>query len=251
MNSIYNNVVKKLYSEPELYFGEFKDYKDDEFFWSCIVDQYKPKSILEVGIGNGRLAGLLHDMVSKYDGIDFSKEIVKYCKKNKKFDNTSFYYGDFKTKRLNKKYDLIILPFNVINHFYTYEDITSLFNNIRNHCKKNTIIIIDTINPTVNDLIDNENFVKTNSFIMNGQCIEVFENRKYDIINSTCIYTKRYVVDGTIINESVLPNRIFLHQELEMIIKSNRFKIEKIYGDYNLEDYKNNSRKQIYVIRSK
>ncbi len=251
MKTDYNKLIKELYSEPELYINEFKDYKDDIHFWSKIVNKYKPSSILEVGIGNGRLIELLHDKVKEYHGLDFSKKIIDYCREKFNYSNVSLYNKDFKKFSSNKTYDLIIFPFNVINNFYDKDDINLCFNSLKKLCNKNTRIVIDTINPTMNDLLDTDNYIKTNEFNLDNNTIEIYENKKFDIINLTCIYKKRYVCNGEIIKEYILPNRIFFHQELMTIIDAYGFEIVDLYGDYNLEKFNNRSRKQIFILRRK
>ena len=251
MKNDYNKLIKKLYSVPKLYINEFKNYKDDIYFWPKIIDNYNSKKILEVGIGNGRLIELLHNKVNLYDGVDFSKEIIKYCNKKYKYENVKLYNSDFKTFSVNKKYDLIIFPFNVINNFYNEKDIKLCFNNLKKLCKKNTKIVIDTINPTIDDLIDINNYIKTNEFNIGNEIIELYESKKFDIINSTCIYQKKYVCNGKTIKECKLPNRIFFHQEMLDIIEAYDFEIIDLYGDYNLEKFNKTSRKQIFVIRRK
>ncbi len=251
MKTDYNKLIKELYSEPELYINEFKDYKDDIHFWSKIVDKYKPSSILEVGIGNGRLIELLHDKVKEYHGLDFSKKIIDYCREKFNYSNVSLYNKDFKKFSSNKTYDLIIFPFNVINNFYSKDDIKKCFNNLKKICNKNTRIVVDTINPTINDLLDSKGYIKTNEFKIGNKTIELFEDKKFDIINLTCIYKKKYTSGGELIKEYTLPNRIFFHQELMTLIDAYGFEVEELYGDYSLEKFDKTSRKQIFVIRRK
>lgn len=251
MKNDYNRLIKNLYSEPEMYIDEFKNYKDDIYFWPKIIDKYNTNKILEVGIGNGRLIELLHDKVKEYDGVDFSKKIIDYCNKKFNYSNINLYNSDFKNFSSNKTYDLIIFPFNVINNFYNKEDIKLCFNNLKKLCDINTKIVIDTINPTLNDLLDSEDYIKTNDFEINNKKIELFENKKFDIINLTCIYKKKYVCDGKIIKKYTLPNRIFFHQEIMTLFEAYGFEIVDLYGDYNLEKFDKTSRKQIFVIRRK
>ena len=251
MKNDYNKLIKKLYSTPNLYINEFQNYKDDMYFWPQIINHYNSKKILEVGIGNGRLIKLLHDKVDLYDGVDFSKEIIEYCNKKYNYKNVKLYNSDFKTFLVNKTYDLIIFPFNVINNFYDEDDIKLCFNNLKKLCNKDTKVVIDTINPTINDLLDVSDYIKTNEFNMKNKMIELYESRKFDIINLTCIYQKKYVCNGETIKEYVLPNRIFFHQEIINIFEAYGFEIIDLYGDYNLEKFDKTSRKQIFVIRRK
>ena len=251
-NNYYNECIKKLYDNPEFYINEFINYKDDIYFWPKIIQMFKPRKVLEIGIGNGRLINLLHELVDIYDGIDFSSELVNYCTEKYNYRNVNIYNQDLKKSSLNDKYDLIILPFNVINNFYSEKDIADALNNIKKMCNENTIVVIDTINPKINDLIDRKEFIKTNLFYINGQLVSVFENKIFDNVNCTCIYGKRYINEnGKVLKESVLPNRIFFYTELMLLLKHYGFDIIDIYGDYNFEQISNWSRKQILVIRRK
>lgn len=248
----YNKYIQELYDNPKLYINEFMDYKDDIYFWPKIIKIYKPKNVLEIGIGNGRLINILHEYVEKYDGIDLSSELVDYCRKKYNYNNVSLYNQNLKKCRLNNIYDLIILPFNVINNFYSEDDIYDAFNNIKKMSNKNTIIVIDTINPKIEDLSDRKKFIKTNEFNMDGEKILVFENKKYNSTDSICIYKKRYINSKKmVIKESILPSRIFFYSELRLLIEHYGFEIIDIYGDYNFEKISNLSRKQIFVIRRK
>lgn len=249
--SDYNIDIKKLYDNPELYIAEFSDYKDDIYFWKKIVLDIAPKSMLEIGIGNGRLINLLHDKVDEYDGIDFSKKLINYCRKKYKYSNVRLYCQDIKNFKNDKKYDLIILPFNVINNFYTKSDLDKLFCSIKNLCNKNTIIIIDTINPTISDLISRDKYLKTNEFNYKNYIIKVYENKKFDNLNMTCIYHKIYKTNNNIVNEAILPNRIFFNQELNLMLDYYGFVIINQYGDYNFEPLNQDSRKQLLLLRRK
>ena len=251
MQSNYNKLIKELYLDSNLYVNEFENYTDDIYFWEKLIKKYKPKSILEVGVGNGRLIALLHNYVEEYDGVDFSQEIINYCNENFKFENVKLYNNDFKNFSINKTYDLIIFPFNVINNFYNEQDIKQCFNILKKLCNENTKIIIDTINPTINDLLDANDYIKTNEFNIKTKKIEVFENKKFDIINSTVLYRKRYLCGGEIIKEYMLPNRIFFHQELLLILDCYGYNVVDLYGDYNFEKFNKRSRKQIFIFRRK
>lgn len=115
MNHNYNYHIQHIYKNPKLYIYEFKNYKDDIYFWLKIINSYRPKTILEIEIGNGRIINLLHGMVKEYDGIDFSVGVINYCKRKFNYNNVHLYHQDLKKCKLNKTYDLIILPYNKLD----------------------------------------------------------------------------------------------------------------------------------------
>lgn len=77
------------------------------------------KTVLEVGCGKGiypiKLKHLFLNM--EYEGLDFGKPAIEYCKKNSKF---KFIQADFIKMDLNKKYDLVF-SHAVIDHVYNIE----------------------------------------------------------------------------------------------------------------------------------
>lgn len=250
MKQNYNDQVKQVYEETDFYINEFQKYKDDIYFWMKLVDKLNPKSILEIGIGNGRLIKLLHNKTEKYDGLDFSKTIIEHCKKSVKYKNATFYHQDLKEATIDYKYDLIILPFNVINNFYTKDDLDKAFKNIKKMCHESTFIVIDTINPKLTDLISS-GYRKTNIFEYNDEIITVYESKSFDETSLTCMYTKQYRNGNKTIYQCILPNRIFFHPELLLLLDYYGFKIIDKYGDYNFETYTEKSRKQIFVVEGK
>ncbi len=245
----YVEEIKRVYSYIEIYESEFSDYKDDIYFWSNIVKEYKPKVLLEVGIGFGRIIDLLYDKVEEYIGIDISKEVIEYCNKKYNHSNIHLYNKDIRKSSINKKVDMIILPFNVINNFYTKEDFNKLFKNLKKMSHSNTVIIIDTFNPNNEYLKKSKKYKVTHDFKLNGKTINVWEKHEYDSINKTNIYHKKFEENGNILVEYILPNRIIFPDELRNIIKTNGFEIITEYGDYNKEEMKEESRKYIVVFR--
>ena len=150
--------IEILYNNPNLYNVEFKEYKDDIYFWPQILKDYNPKTLIEIGCGTGRVAKLVAPLVKKYTGLDFSKEFIKYFKENNKSiimkNNINLVNQDMKAIHINYKYDMIILPFNVFVYLYTNEDAKSFFSGIEKISKKNTIVIIDLANNHDDDLLN-------------------------------------------------------------------------------------------------
>jgi len=247
----YNKEMEKIYNNPKLYINEFANYKDDIYFWPKIIDMYKPNSILEVGIGNGRLINILHNKVKIYDGVDFSHELINYCKEKFINTNVTLYDKNFKEFRPSKKYDLIIFPFNVLNHFYDENDLKDFFTTLNKISTNNTIFIIDTINPKLENIKDNYQYKKTNTFFIRNDEITLYEKNKFNSLNSINVYYKRYILNNKIIQDMILPFRVFFKTELTLLFKYNDLEILNEYGDYNFEELNKKSRKMIFVLRRK
>ena len=144
--------IKNIYDNNFIYNNEFANYDDDFSFWIHWIKKIKPARVLEIGIGNGRLIKLLSNTVSQYDGLDISQNII-----NKFIEKNSWYKGnlfnqDMKDININTIYDLIILPFNTFCYLYTLDDLKRFFTGIEKISNSNTIIVIDIINPNIDDM---------------------------------------------------------------------------------------------------
>lgn len=66
------------------------------------------KSVLEVGVGTGRLAVRVCGKCGRFTGIDISPKIIERAKENlRDFDNASLVYGNFLTYSFNERFDTI------------------------------------------------------------------------------------------------------------------------------------------------
>lgn len=245
--NVYDD-IKCLYNESELYNNEFSNYKDDFSFWKYWIANLSPDSVLEIGIGNGRLVNLLSPLVNRYDGLEFSENIINdFNKKYPKFTGT-IYNQDMKKIYINHTYDLIILPFNTFVYLYTLSDIFDFFEGIKRISHQDTLIIIDIFNPTLNDLKDSITYRLCETFKFKKRDCQLYEKHHYDSSKQIIFYQKKYIYDNKKI-ELNLPVRVFFHQEILNLISMNGFRLIKELGDYNNEKFTSQSRKQILLLK--
>lgn len=241
--------IKRLYDNSIIYNNEFIDYDDDFSFWTYWIKKLQPKKVLEIGIGNGRLIKLLSNYVLQYDGLDISKNIISDFIKENHWYKGNLYNQDMKNINIGTTYDLIILPFNTFCYLYTLDDLKQFFMGIKKISNDNTIVVIDIINPSVKDIVETKKYKLCNQFIIKDNICKLYEKHNFDCERQVISYSKKYVFsDGTIAKFS-LPVRIYFHQELLNLFQLFGFEIVNIFGDYNNENYKFSSRKQIAFIR--
>ena len=73
-----------------------------------LLDLNVSKSVLEIGVGTGRLAIRTAPLCGAFTGIDISEKTVEKAKQNlKRFNNVTLIYGDFNTFDFSEKYDVI------------------------------------------------------------------------------------------------------------------------------------------------
>ena len=104
-------------------------------FMNFLQNKTDVKTVLEVGCGNGMYPIKFKELFlnKDYEGIDFGKPAIEYCKKNSNF---KFSQGDFIKMKLDKKYDLVF-SHAVIDHVY---DIEGFLFKIVEACKKYALV---------------------------------------------------------------------------------------------------------------
>ena len=126
---------------------------------------------------------------------------------------------------------------------------TQIFGGLKKISNKDTIIIIDIINPSLIDLKDSKKFKLCNQFYINNKEYKLYEKHYYDNDKQIINYIKKYLLPNNKKLVLNLPVRIFFHQELLNLVKVFGFENISVYGDYNNESYKYNSRKQILFLK--
>ena len=73
-----------------------------------LLDLSVSKSVLEIGVGTGRLAIRTAPLCRTFTGIDISGKTVEKAKQNlKRFNNVTLIHGDFNTFDFSEKFDVI------------------------------------------------------------------------------------------------------------------------------------------------
>jgi SAM-dependent methyltransferase len=65
---------------PESYARNTKLMRAEEFIFSYLYDEINNKAILDIGVGAGRTVPYLSAFTENYTGIDYSENMLRYCK---------------------------------------------------------------------------------------------------------------------------------------------------------------------------
>ena len=138
---------KSIYHHASLYDDIHWWKKDDMDFWTRIVDERKPESVLELASGTGRLAKIFLREGVHYSGLEIIPDFVDASKKKliHYADGLSITRGDMRNFNLNKKYDLIFIGFNSFLHLLTDQDVIKFLNSVKHHMHSTSCFIIDIL----------------------------------------------------------------------------------------------------------
>lgn len=150
-----------------------------------LLDLSVSKSVLEIGVGTGRLAIRTAPLCRTFTGIDISEKTVEKAKQNlKRFSNVTLIHGDFNTFDFSEKYDVI------------YSSLTFM------HFNNKT----DTIEKIYSLLVPNGSFVLSidksrNKYIeCNGRTVEIYPDDPD--ITKTHLHNAKFVVESVIETEA-------------------------------------------------
>lgn len=263
-NDYYDGLFYELYREGREPFYPIQDQAQDFLFYlklaeemgnSLRVPRRDRVSILEVGCGNGRIASRLGAQGFRVSGIDCSRAMIEEAQKIS--DQVEWIEADVRNFSLGKKFQLITFPFDGLQHLLSIKDIGSGLDCIGNHLDQNGRFVVDVIHATpqylANILFENGRGVDSVFQDPAGRgTVVVTQTREYDTINQILRLKKFFYFPNT--KEELFKEiafRCYFPQELEMLLQSKGFEVEKRLGDYQGNDFTSQSPKLIFICHKR
>jgi len=226
------------YKEFAKYYDIFyskKDYKKEVDFIKNFLN--KDDKILDIGCGTGIHASYLESDGYIVDGLDLNKEMLSVAKNRL---NGTLYNQNMLNIKIDRKYDVIISMFAVINHLKNINELEMTFKNIKNILNENGVIIIDLHNP-----------------INSGTKTNVYNNLKrtmtwnYDKENKIEITNINFMVDDVYYKDTHI-FKIFTIEEIKKCAKKIGLKVVNIHENYNIDKVGNEDSKNLqFIIKKK
>lgn len=224
------------YKKLAKYYDAFyykKDYiKEVEFLGNFIKSD---DEVIDIGCGTGIHASILEKDNKIVDGLDLNEEMIKIAKTRLK---GTLYKQNMLNIKIDKKYDVIISMFAVINHLNSINELETVLNNFNNILKENGLIILDLHNPSNSgsktDNINNMKRTMTWNFdkINNIETTEII----YEIDNE--IYKDKHIF------------KIFTIDEIKETATKVGLEVDNIYENYDINKNGNiNSKNLQFIIK--
>lgn len=146
------------------YFDEAAAERYDEFSGSMfdpekvdpvvdfLADLAEGGSLLELGVGTGRIALPLVRRGLEVDGIDMSVAMTDRLRSKGDGDKVGITIGDFASFSTGKKYSVAYLVFNTIMNLTTQEAQVACFQNVANHLEPGGLFVIEVSIPKLQRL---------------------------------------------------------------------------------------------------
>jgi SAM-dependent methyltransferase len=227
-----------------------RDAVDNEYFRDEVLKT--DGTILEVGVGTGRLFCNALEHGSDIYGIDISQSMldVLFTKIDSQqqhrisLQNIIDFHFDF-------KFNLAIAPFRVIMHLLDKNEQLRALNNVYKHLEKKGRFIFDVFIPDLRQLINGiDSQVDYEGEYEPGKRIKRIVSTTPDLINQVINVQFRLEWDE---NNEVksedwsVPLRYYFRYELEHLIERSMFESYQIIGDFQGNELNNDSKEFIAI----
>ncbi len=250
MNNNYK--VGDLIYDANIYDG-MNTHIDDLQFYKRWMPQNKETHILELCCGTGRLTIPIAKEGYDICGVDYTPSMLEQAKikADKAGVNIKFIEADIRNLDLQKKYDLIFIPFNSIHHLYQNEDLFKMFCSVKKHLKAGGLFLLDCFNPSIQYIAEHEKKqTKIAEYTtQDGRKILVKQKMRYERKNQINRIEWHYFINGEFDSIQNLDMRLFFPKELDSYLEWNGFKIIHKFGNFEEEAFDNHSEKQIFVCQ--
>lgn len=224
--------------ETSLYSGFFAEFYDILHANLSDIDSYVEfgksygPEILELGSGTGRILIPLAQAGFNVTGVDLSDHMIARClakinPENKALKKrVTISKQDITELDLGKKFDLIIAPCNLINHFVEQAKLKQALDCIVNHLKQTGVFILDSSIPDIPYMVYMNCIERIFTFEhpLTGTKIVNRLTSTYDFIHQlehNLIYLEEYDETGNLLREANSSGTMayFFPRELKLILE--------------------------------
>jgi len=231
-------------------FGPIDEYLGDEkTFLNKIFSEHGVKNVLDCACGTGQHLLMLAQSGYNVWGSDYSKSMLEVARKNlqKRNYNISLHQCDFRflEQEFDITFDAIVCLTNSLPHLHTDEDLLTALRSMKNRLNKNGLLVLTQ---------------GTTHFTLTLPSIEVVVNRpdfsrifvkehndQFLTVHVLDLFHSAQRLESTQ-NDFVF--RILFDEDYKRLLSQAGFKNIEIYGDYNMNNYNENSWRLIVVAEA-
>jgi SAM-dependent methyltransferase len=264
--------VEPIYQHPEDYELEVASQRlGDEAFWSDLVRRERPKRVLEIGCGTGRLTiPLAREGVCSgftVTGLDTEATMLDRAREHLRNEPEEvrkavcFVQGDARdvspVGSPAERFDVILAPYGVAHHFLTDGDRLAAWQAARGRLSPGGLFVVDITMPDLASLVESQESSPRSPDLDacgdDGRHLRRTVAQRYDATTQRLTMEFQYEVtepDGCwYAYPSTFVMYVYQTQELTRLFQSTGFTVERLVGSYAGESYDNDSHQLIALAR--
>jgi SAM-dependent methyltransferase len=215
--------------------------------------------VLELACGTGRLTIPIAQSAVEIVGLDLSPSMLAHARTKAKAAGVEieFVEGDCCAFDLGRKFALIFMAFNSMQHLHDYASLAALFANVRKHLAEGGRFVFDVFNPKIEILARSpeDRRLEREYQDPDGKGTMAFENSMvYDdasqVSHIQCYFVRRGANGENVdLRVEELHLRSFFPQELDLLVPSQGFEIVEKFGNFEGKAFGSGDPKQVVVCR--
>jgi len=226
--------------EAELYDLFYFDFKDDIPLYKRYADECE--NVLELFCGTGRILYYL-EHPNMY-GVDLNEKMLSIARKNLEGKNVKLIKGDARNFKIEEKFCLEIIGINSLIMF-PKEDRMRILKNAYHHLREGGRLIVDIINPfeMVEGIVHHGDTKFKNNKIYSRFFVPLRNDEHWKILY---FYD---IVENENLKRRVAEMTIYPIEKDEILeeMREAGFKIERIFGGYDMSEFSDYSERIIVV----
>jgi SAM-dependent methyltransferase len=211
--------------------------------------------VLELACGTGRLTIPVAQSRVEIVGLDQSASMLA-CARTKAAEagvEIMWVESDCRQFELGRKFGLIFMAFNSMQHLHDQASLTALFANVAQHLAVGGRFVFDAFNPSLAILTrdPNQRTVERQYEDPDGRGTVTLEQMaRYDdaaqVNHITWYFSLPSEKDSRVEQLNV---RCFFPQELDLLVRANGFEIEEKFGNFDRRPFASGDMKQVVVCK--
>lgn len=226
-----------IYELPDLYDQQYRHYRDDFHHYRRLAEDYG-SPVLELGAGTGRLtlalAGSGHQVVA----VESQREMIDAARRRINEEGLServeLVHADMRGYELERRFPLVVAPFNTLMHLYTLDDQDQALRGVRRHLRQGGAFACDLFVPRFEQLDVLRRVPEWRQ--VGGEDGELFVVQEHDPVRQLIVSNYRLDLlasDGTVRRlRATLRQRYFTRFELERALRQAGFGRIRTFGDF-------------------
>jgi SAM-dependent methyltransferase len=217
--------------------------------------------VLELACGTGRLTIPIAQVGVEIIGLDLSASMLEHARSKAKDAGVDieFIEGDCRGVEMGRKFGLIFMAFNSMQHLHDYASLAALFANVRKHLAEDGRFVFDVFNPKLEILARaaGDRRLEREYQDPDGKGTMAFEHSNiYDdaaqVSHIQCYFVRRGPKGEELeVRVEELHLRSFFPQELDLLVRSQGFEIVEKFGNFERKAFGSGDPKQVVVCKAK
>lgn len=245
------------YDDARYYDHAYSRYKDDVAHYVTLAIALGGP-VLELGVGTARIAMAVADRGIDLVGVDLAPNMLeqaraRIAKKPKRIGaRIELVEGDMRTLRLDRRFPLVMAPFNAFQHLHRRQDVEAALATVRAHLAPGGRLAFDVLMPDPESLTRSPRRwykCKAITHPKDKRRYAYAEAFAYDHDSQVQVTSMRFTGHDEQEWVETLPQRQFFPRELEALLHYNGFLVERHDGGFSEERVDEYAESQVLVAR--